>query len=109
MARETGGRAYVNQNEIKDGVAQAFADQSAVYTLGYYPENKKYDGQYRSIKVKLNKPGLEIFQLPIVDVVLVPESPELLVELGQSLDEDLSIRHDPLLGGRPKREWPAPI
>ena len=61
MARETGGRAYVNQNEIKDGVAQAFSDQSAVYTLGYYPENKKYDGQYRSIKVKLNKPGVEIF------------------------------------------------
>jgi len=61
MARETGGRAYVNQNEIKDGVAQALADQSAVYTLGYYPENKKYDGQYRSIKVKLNKPGVELF------------------------------------------------
>jgi hypothetical protein len=61
MARETGGRAYVNQNEIKDGLAQAFADQSAVYTIGYYPENKKYDGQYRSIKVKLNKSGVEIF------------------------------------------------
>jgi hypothetical protein len=60
MARETGGRAYVNQNEIRDGVAQAFADQSAVYTLGYDPENKKYDGQYRSIKVKLNKPGVEL-------------------------------------------------
>ena len=61
MARETGGRAYVNQNEIKDGVAQAFSDQSAVYTIGYYPENKKYDGQYRSIKVKLNKSGVEMF------------------------------------------------
>src|SRR5262249_40590226 len=61
MARETGGRAYVNQNEIKDGVAQAFADQSAVYTIGYYPENKKYDGQYRPIKVKLNKSGVEVF------------------------------------------------
>src|SRR5262249_27052667 len=61
MARETGGRAYVNQNEIREGVAQALADQAAVYTIGYYPENKKYDGQYRSIKVKLNKPGVEIF------------------------------------------------
>jgi VWFA-related protein len=61
MARETGGRAYVNQNEIREGVAQAFADQSAVYTIGYYPENKKYDGQYRSIKVKVNKAGTDIF------------------------------------------------
>jgi hypothetical protein len=61
MARETGGRAYVNQNEIKDGVDRAFQDSNAVYTLGYYPENKKYDGKYRSIKVKLNRPGTEIF------------------------------------------------
>lgn len=61
VARETGGRAYVNQNEIRTGIAQAFTDQSAVYTLGYYPENKKYDGQYRSIKVKVDKSGLELF------------------------------------------------
>jgi VWFA-related protein len=61
MARETGGRAYVNQNEIRDGVAQAFSGQAAVYTLGYYPENRKYDGQCRPIKVKLNHPGVEVF------------------------------------------------
>jgi len=61
MARETGGRAYVNQNEIKDGVERAFDDASATYTLGYYPENKKYDGKYRSIKVKVNQGGIESF------------------------------------------------
>jgi len=60
MARETGGRAYVNQNEIKVGVERAFADESAAYTIGYYPENKKYDGKYRSIKVKVKGSGLEI-------------------------------------------------
>jgi VWFA-related protein len=52
MARETGGRAYVNQNEIKYGVECAFKDEAATYTLGYYPENTKWDGKYRSIKVK---------------------------------------------------------
>jgi VWFA-related protein len=61
MARETGGRAYVNQNEIKDGVDRAFQDSSAVYTLGYYSDNKKYDGKYRTLKVKVNHPGVEIF------------------------------------------------
>jgi VWFA-related protein len=60
MARETGGRAYVNQNEIKVGVERAFADQSATYTIGYYPQNKKYDGKYRSIKVKVKTRGAEI-------------------------------------------------
>jgi len=61
MARETGGRAYVNQNEIKDGVSRAFEDELATYTIGYYPENKKYDGKYRSLKVKVNQGGVETF------------------------------------------------
>jgi len=60
MARETGGRAYVNQNEIKMGVERAFADESAAYTIGYYPENKKYDNKYRSIKVKVKRDGVEV-------------------------------------------------
>jgi VWFA-related protein len=60
MARETGGRAYVNQNEIRVGVQRAFDDVSATYTLGYYPENKKFDGKYRSIKVKVKKDGVEL-------------------------------------------------
>ena len=60
MARETGGRAYVNQNEIRGGVERAFADESAAYSLGYYSDNKKYDGKYRSIKVKVKRDGVEI-------------------------------------------------
>ena len=59
MARETGGRAYVNQNEIRMGVDRAFQDLTATYTLGYYPENKKYDGKYRTIKVKVKRDGVE--------------------------------------------------
>jgi len=60
MARETGGRAYVNQNEIKVGVERAFQDNSASYTLGYYPENKKYDGKYRQIRVKVKRDGVQV-------------------------------------------------
>lgn len=59
IARETGGIAYINQNEIKEGVVVAMADSANSYTLGYYPEDKKWDGKYRSIKVKLNRDGLE--------------------------------------------------
>ena len=58
IAHETGGTAYINQNEIKEGVAVAMSDSLASYTLGYYPEDKKWDGKYRPIKVKLNPDGL---------------------------------------------------
>jgi VWFA-related protein len=60
VARETGGRAYVNQNEIKVGVERAFEDEYASYTLGYYPDNKKYDGKYRQIKVKVKRDGIDV-------------------------------------------------
>ena len=54
IAAQTGGKAYVNQNEIKDGILLAVSDEKASYTLGYYPENKKWDGKFRSLKVKLD-------------------------------------------------------
>ena len=58
-SRETGGIAYINQNEIKEGVVVAMADASASYTLGYYPEDKKWDGRYRPIKVKVNRDAVD--------------------------------------------------
>ncbi|HET7748860.1 MAG TPA: VWA domain-containing protein [Terriglobales bacterium] len=60
MARDTGGRAYVNQNEIKQGVERAMEDTSATYTLGYYTTNKKWDGKYRNIKIKLDRQGVDL-------------------------------------------------
>jgi VWFA-related protein len=53
IAAQTGGKAYVNQNEIKDGIALAASDEKASYSLGYYPENKKWDGKLRNIKIKV--------------------------------------------------------
>jgi hypothetical protein len=50
----------MNQNEIKQGVALAVADEKASYSLGYYPDNKKWDGKYRSIKVKLVRGETEV-------------------------------------------------
>jgi VWFA-related protein len=60
IAAETGGKAYINQNEIRQSVALAVADEKASYALGYYPESKKWDGKYRKIKVKLENHDGEI-------------------------------------------------
>jgi VWFA-related protein len=55
IASETGGKVYVNQNEIKEGITIALADNAASYTIGYYPEDKKWNGKYRTIKIKVNR------------------------------------------------------
>lgn len=60
LARQTGGKAYVNQNEIKNGIALAASDEKASYALGYYPENKKWDGKFRTIKIKVDQGDREI-------------------------------------------------
>jgi VWFA-related protein len=60
IAAQTGGKAYINQNEIKDGIALAVSDENASYSLGYYPENKKWDGKFRSLKVKLDKGDTQV-------------------------------------------------
>jgi VWFA-related protein len=60
VAAETGGKTYMNQNEIKLGVTLAAADGRASYAIGYYPENKKWDGKYRGIKVKVAHADTEV-------------------------------------------------
>jgi VWFA-related protein len=60
IAAETGGKEYTNQNEIKFGIALAASDQQASYSLGYYPDNKKWDGKYRTLEVRLAQSDAQI-------------------------------------------------
>jgi VWFA-related protein len=60
VAAETGGKAYFNENEINQGVALAASDEKASYSLGYYPENKKWDGKMRNIKVKVASGDIQL-------------------------------------------------
>jgi VWFA-related protein len=60
MAAETGGAAFINRNDIHTGVERAMADHAASYTIGYYPEDKKWDGGYRTISVKVNHEAVDV-------------------------------------------------
>jgi len=60
MAGRTGGRSFYNRNDIAVSIRQSIDDGSTYYTLGYYPENKKWDGKFRKIQVKVNRPGVKL-------------------------------------------------
>jgi VWFA-related protein len=60
MAENTGGRATVNTNDYKEGIAQVFRENSAYYLLGFQPTNGKADGNLRRIQVKVNRPDAEV-------------------------------------------------
>jgi VWFA-related protein len=56
LARDTGGRAFVNTNGFTQVIASVVSDSSDFYTLSYTPENRDMDGLYRRVDVKLAGP-----------------------------------------------------
>lgn len=53
MARDTGGRAVFDNNDLGLGVADAVGRVTGYYILGYYPDNLATDGRYRRVRVSL--------------------------------------------------------
>jgi VWFA-related protein len=55
LADRTGGRAFYNRNDLDGAVRDSITDGSTYYTLGYYPENKDWNGGFRNIQIKLKR------------------------------------------------------
>ena len=60
LAHQTGGFFFENNNDLLKGIRKAFADNRESYVLTYVPTNKKLDGKYRAIRVKVNGKGLVV-------------------------------------------------
>jgi VWFA-related protein len=61
LAERTGGKAFYDTNGLKEAVQQAINDGSNYYTLAYVPTNRKWDCRYRSVRVKLDQSGVDLF------------------------------------------------
>jgi VWFA-related protein len=59
-AEQTGGRAFVNMNDLPRAVDELVADNSSFYMLGYYPNPFAADGKFHPISVKVKRPGLRV-------------------------------------------------
>ena len=59
IAKQTGGMAYFN-NDIAGNIRKAADDGKMSYTLGFYPADEAWDGKYHSLKVTVDRPGVEI-------------------------------------------------
>jgi VWFA-related protein len=60
MAERTGGKTFYNRNDIDMGVRTSMDDGASYYTLEYYPANKEWNHKFRSIQVKLDRPGTKL-------------------------------------------------
>jgi VWFA-related protein len=59
VAENTGGQASLNTNDLSGSIRKVLEDTRVVYTLGFTPTNEVWDGKFRKIKIKINRPGAE--------------------------------------------------
>jgi len=54
LASDTGGKAFLDNNNLAQGIVQAQKDIQSYYILGYYSTNAATDGRYRRIQIKMS-------------------------------------------------------
>jgi VWFA-related protein len=57
VAKETGGEAFFNQNDLRALMLRSLAEGTNYYTLAYVPQDHDWNGKYRKIEVKLGTEG----------------------------------------------------
>jgi hypothetical protein len=60
MAADTGGEAFYNTNGLTQAVTKAVQEGSNYYTLTYSPVNLQWDERFRTIKVKVAEPNVQL-------------------------------------------------
>jgi VWFA-related protein len=60
IAEDTGGRVYLNTNDIGGAIRHAMNDARVSYVLGYRSSRPDADQKFRNISVRVNRPGIEL-------------------------------------------------
>ena len=60
LSDETSGFAAVNSNDFAKSFERIIRDNSSYYVLGYYSDDSKRDGQFRTLTVRVKQPGLQV-------------------------------------------------
>lgn len=65
LAADTGGKAWLNNNDLKAGIEQAQRLYSSYYLIGYYSTHTATDGKFRRISIRVH--GRENVRLEYAD------------------------------------------
>ncbi|HEY0428127.1 MAG TPA: VWA domain-containing protein [Pyrinomonadaceae bacterium] len=113
LAKQTGGTAYVNQNDLSGGVRSILDDQS-YYLVGYQPDSATFDAKTRrfnKLSVKIKRPDVLIryrsgfFSVAEENIAAKPTTKNLtpLQQISNALTSpfavnDISVRLNTLFG-----------
>jgi VWFA-related protein len=60
MADDTGGRAFVNTNDLTSAIRKVVEDSAITYTLGFYIDRESIDGTFHELRIALKRKGVTI-------------------------------------------------
>ena len=111
LAQETGGVAIVRTNDIAGGLSRIERETSRYYVLGYVADPAKSPGKFRTIEVKVRKPGLKVrARRGYVPADLkAAEKRDLGLKPGTSPAVAAAIMNPVPVGDLPVRVWAAPF
>jgi hypothetical protein len=61
VADKTGGKAYFNRNDLDGAMAEGIGASRTIYTLRFHLPDSERDKRFHALKVKVDRPGLELF------------------------------------------------
>jgi VWFA-related protein len=112
LAEETGGIALVRNNDINRGLRRIAEDNSRYYVLGYTSDQTKSPGKFRSIDVRVKRPGLQVRARPgylPADPKAAAKKRERDVKAGTSPALAAALNNPLPLGELPVRVFAAPF
>lgn len=116
LAKETGGFAVINSNDLSGGVRRILDDQS-YYLLAYQPDTDSFDAakrMFNKLEVRVNRPGVNVryrsgfFNVAEAPAVIdAPEKKTMIDRLGAALTSPfevngISLRLNALFGNDAK-------
>ena len=60
LAEETGGKAFVNTNDLTGAIREAVEGSTANYTLGFYLDAASLDGKFHPLKLQVKRTGVTL-------------------------------------------------
>jgi hypothetical protein len=60
IATNTGGRFFINQNDLAHAIDEIVTENGSFYLLGYYPDPFVLDGKFHDLKVTVTRPGVRL-------------------------------------------------
>ena len=60
IAGDTGGKAFLDNNDLSQGIVAAQKAVSNYYIVGYYSTNTTLNGKFRKVKITVNPPVVDV-------------------------------------------------